>query len=114
MHTFQFFFIFQEVKCKDVEQETCANVPTLSEAAVASRVSWPEPETRCADKTLEVTRLLCDTFTIDKCITVPDIVTEQQTSQVTDNHHHVLDLISCCHLRSVDLCCHSQIVEMRH
>ena len=76
------------MKCKDVEQETCANVPILTESAVESRVSWPEPVTRCSDRPLELTRVSCDTLTIEKCITVPEIVTEQQTSQVSSYYNH--------------------------
>ena len=83
----------QEVKCKDVEQETCANVPILNEAAVEASISWPEPMTRCSDKPLEVTRVSCDTVTIEKCITVPEIVKEQQISQVIKFLHEVLSML---------------------
>ena len=36
----------------------------------------------CVDRPVEVVRVGCEDLSLDKCITVPDIVTEVETSEV--------------------------------
>ena len=36
----------------------------------------------CVDRPVEVVRVGCEDISLDKCITVPDIVTEVETSEV--------------------------------
>jgi hypothetical protein len=65
--------------CKQVEQETCRNVPVVTPVQPAVDVTYPEPMETCINKPISLPRISCENLTENKCITVP------QVEKVTDS-----------------------------
>ena len=73
---------YDEVKCKDVEQETCYNVPRLSPVSVPAQLSWPVTRDQCQDQPLSVTRIRCEQVVSEKCILVPEVEQVEEREEV--------------------------------
>ena len=73
---------YEEVNCKDVEQETCYNAPELSEDVQPRTVVVPEPQKVCQDKPIDLVTVQCEDITSEKCITVPEVIEEELTEEV--------------------------------
>ena len=73
---------YDEVQCKDVEQETCYNAPQLEEDIQPRTVVVPEPQKVCQDKPVNLVIVECEDITAEKCITVPEVIEEEVIEQV--------------------------------
>merc|ERR1719275_162710 len=60
--------------CKEVAQETCYNVPVVTEDIQDVEVAFPEPIEECVQKPIDLTRISCEDLTEEKCITVPEVM----------------------------------------
>ena len=75
-------YSYDEVKCKDVEQETCYNAPELVEEIQPVTNTVAEAEEVCESKPLEVVRVSCEDLTAEKCVTVPEVEEAEQEVEV--------------------------------
>merc|ERR1711899_677858 len=55
--------------CKEVAQETCYNVPVVTEDIQDVEVAFPEPIEECVQKPIDLIRISCEDLTEEKCIT---------------------------------------------
>merc|ERR1712203_594151 len=60
--------------CKEVAQETCYNVPVVTEDIQDVEVTWAEPIEECVQKPIDLIRISCEDLTEEKCITVPEVM----------------------------------------
>merc|ERR1712045_216782 len=60
--------------CKEVAQETCYNVPVVTEDIQDVEVAFPEPIEECVQKPIDLIRISCEDLTEEKCITVPEVM----------------------------------------
>merc|ERR1719458_1949633 len=60
--------------CKEVAQETCYNVPVVTEDIHDVEVAFPEPIEECVQKPIDLIRISCEDLTEEKCITVPEVM----------------------------------------
>ena len=60
--------------CKEVAQETCYNVPVVTEDIQDVEVAFPEPIEECVHKPIDLIRISCEDLTEEKCITVPEVM----------------------------------------
>merc|ERR1719158_2596672 len=58
--------------CKEVAQETCYNVPTVTVIEPTVEVAHPEPIKSCVQKPIDLIEISCEDLTEEKCITLPD------------------------------------------
>ena len=59
--------------CKEVEQETSYNVPTVAPRDVDVRVGYPEPVKTCVNKPISLPRITCEVLTERKCVAQPEV-----------------------------------------
>jgi len=59
--------------CKEVAQETCYNVPIVTEVNPPVEVVFPTPVKTCVNKPLALPRISCENLSEEKCITVPKV-----------------------------------------
>ena len=55
--------------CKEVAQETCYNVPVITEDIQGVEGCLPEPIEECVKKPIDLIRISCEDLTEEKCIT---------------------------------------------
>merc|ERR1712037_752723 len=60
--------------CKEVAQETCYNVPVVTEDIQYVEVAFPEPIEECVQKPIDLIRISCEDLTEEKRITVPEVM----------------------------------------
>merc|ERR1712071_371243 len=65
--------------CKQVEQETCRNVPVVTPVQPPVDVTYPEPIETCVNKPISLPRISCEDLVENRCITVPEV------EEVTDS-----------------------------
>merc|ERR1712071_209978 len=65
--------------CKQVEQETCRNVPVVTPVQPPVGVTYPEPIETCVNKPISLPRISCEDLVENRCITVPEV------EEVTDS-----------------------------
>ena len=59
--------------CKEVAQETCYNVPVVTEDIQDVEVAFPEPIEECVQKPNDLIRISCEVLTEEKCIIILEI-----------------------------------------
>eukprot|EP00091_Calanus_sinicus_P006130 TRINITY_DN16744_c0_g1_i1.p1 TRINITY_DN16744_c0_g1~~TRINITY_DN16744_c0_g1_i1.p1 ORF type:complete len:349 (-),score=122.47 TRINITY_DN16744_c0_g1_i1:96-1142(-) len=60
--------------CKEVEQETCYNIPMVMPMQETVTVTYPEPVMECMQKPITIPRISCEDMTEERCIMVPGIM----------------------------------------
>jgi len=65
--------------CKEVAQETCYNVPVVTEVNPPVEVVYPEPVKTCVNKPISLPRISCENLSEEKCITVPKVEDDTET-----------------------------------
>jgi len=60
--------------CKEVEQETCYNVPMVMPIQEMVMVSYPEPVMECMQKPITIPQVTCQDMREEKCFMVPEIM----------------------------------------
>merc|ERR1712014_502485 len=75
--------------CKEVAQETCYNVPVVTEDIQDVEVAFPEPIEECVQKPIELIRISCEDLTEEKCITLPKQVCKEINYGYAENVHEV-------------------------
>ena len=66
--------------CKEEDQETCYNIPTVTPVDTKVSVIFPSPLKTCENKPISITRISCEDLIEEKCIKVPQI--EEKTEKV--------------------------------
>ena len=60
--------------CKEVEQETCSNIPMVMPMNETVTVSYPEPVMECMQKPITIPSITCEDMTEERCIMVPVVM----------------------------------------